>query len=76
MDYLPSLKTVTTEDPLAEEWYFCLDHRRVEPAEGCRDGVRVGPFPSRREAEHALDKIEKRNQEWETDPAWSEDDEQ
>lgn len=56
-------------------WYFCLDHRRVEPELGCRDEVRLGPYSTRQEAAAALDKVEQRNQEWENDPAWSEDDE-
>lgn len=58
------------------QWYFCLDHRRVEPELGCRAEVRLGPYPSREEAAAALDKVERRNLEWENDPAWSEDDDQ
>lgn len=57
------------------QWYFCLDHRRVEPEVGCRDEVRLGPYPTRQAAAAALDKVEQRNLDWENDPAWSEDDE-
>jgi hypothetical protein len=64
---------VTTDEA---QWYFCLDHQRVEPKQGCRDGVRLGPYPSREEAAAALDKVDRRNLEWENDPAWSEDESQ
>jgi len=62
---------VTTDEA---QWYFCLDHQRVEPKLGCREEVRLGPYPSREEAAAALDRVERRNLEWENDPAWSEDD--
>ncbi|HEY7564548.1 MAG TPA: hypothetical protein VIA81_06445 [Acidimicrobiia bacterium] len=66
---------MTLGDPTNEQWYFCLDHQRVEPDFGCRNDVRLGPFPTRDEAERALDRVEERNEEWESDPAWSDDDE-
>ena len=56
------------------EWFYCLDHGTVEPRIGCRDEVRLGPFRSREEAERALEIVERRNQQWDKDPAWREDD--
>ena len=56
-----------------EQWFYCLDHRTVESADGCRAAVRIGPFPSREEAAMALETVERRNREWDNDPEWSED---
>lgn len=62
------------EDPFQNQWYYCLDHRLVEPEYGCREEVRLGPFATREEAAAALDRVAERNEEWESDPAWAEDD--
>jgi hypothetical protein len=55
------------------EWYYCLEHRRVERGPGCRDEVRLGPYPTERAAALALETVERRNLEWDRDPAWTED---
>jgi hypothetical protein len=56
-----------------ERWYYCLDHETVEPYAGCRAEVRIGPFPTREEAEQALDTVARRNEAWDNDPDWSDD---
>jgi hypothetical protein len=56
-----------------EQWFYCLDHRTVEPFEGCRAAVRIGPFATRAEAAKALETVDRRNREWDNDPEWSED---
>ena len=56
-----------------EEWFYCLDHRTVEAADGCRAAVRIGPFATREEAAEALETVARRNEEWDNDPEWSED---
>lgn len=48
-----------------EEWYYCIEHKTVEPKFGCQITSRIGPFPTREEAAKALDKVEERNREWE-----------
>jgi hypothetical protein len=60
----------------AMRWYWCLRHRRVEPAdEGCANDQRLGPYSSPEEAEHWKDKVEARNEAWdEEDRAWEGDD--
>jgi len=63
------------DDPLTDEWYYCLDHKTVEPELGCRDEVRLGPFLSREAAAKALEKVDERNQDWDEDPAWNDEDE-
>ncbi len=46
------------------EWYWCLRHHAVEPFEGCRAEDRLGPYPTRDEAAHALQKVQERNEKW------------
>ena len=47
-----------------EQWYYCLKHRTVEGEIGCRARDRLGPYATREEAEHALDKVKERNEKW------------
>lgn len=60
---------------MTDAWYYCLDHRRVEPYEGCRSLSRLGPYPTREDAAHALERVEERNDVWETDPRFNDPDE-
>ena len=46
------------------QWYYCLKHHKVEDALGCRAKDRLGPYPTREEAEHALEKVRERNEAW------------
>lgn len=59
---------------MTEEWYYCVDHDQVEPKLGCRMANRLGPYSTREEAEQALERVRKRNEEWEDDPAWDDED--
>jgi hypothetical protein len=63
----------TNDECQVDRWYYCLDHRAVEPYQGCRDQVRIGPFETREEAERALDTVARRNEKWDNDPDWAED---
>lgn len=45
-------------------WYYCLNHEQVEPEAGCGNMHRMGPYPTREEAERALEQAEERNAEW------------
>ncbi|MGH8871316.1 MAG: SPOR domain-containing protein [Acidimicrobiia bacterium] len=56
-----------------EEWFYCLEHHAVEPREGCRIAVRLGPYPTREEAAKALETVKRRNQAWDDDPDWADD---
>ena len=55
-----------------EEWYYCLEHKTVEPKLGCRNTTRLGPFATREEAARALDTVDERNEAWDEDPDWDE----
>ena len=56
------------------QWYWCLTHKTVEPYQGCREDVRLGPYATPVEASHALERVAERNEEWDTDPRWNDDD--
>ncbi len=55
------------------EYYWCLRHSRVEDENGCRAADRLGPYPTREEAERALQTAAERTEAWETDPRWNDD---
>lgn len=51
--------------PGGQRWYFCVRHQTVEDENGtCPGKDRLGPYPTREAAEHALDTVRERNQEW------------
>ncbi len=58
------------------EFYWCLRHERVEPAEeACPAENRMGPYRSREEAKAWRDKVEQRNEAWkEQDREWEGED--
>jgi hypothetical protein len=58
---------------MADKFWYCLKHHRVEPQDGCADKDRLGPYPSQAEAARALDKVEERNEAWDHDPNWNDD---
>lgn len=43
-------------------YYWCTDHHDVEDEHGCRAEVRLGPFPTREAAQHALETVRERNE--------------
>lgn len=57
------------------KYWYCTKHSTVEEGEDiCPPIDRLGPYASRDEAAHALEKAEQRNQEWDHDPAWNDTD--
>jgi len=67
------MTTHQEEAPMAETFYFCLTHHRVEGEGGCKAADRLGPYESADEAEHALERVEQRNEAWDDDPEWNDD---
>lgn len=53
------------------EWYYCIQHQKVEEGPECPAKDRLGPYTSPAEAAHAMEIARERNLEWETDPRWS-----
>ena len=43
-------------------YWWCTDHKTVEGDSGCRAEVRLGPYPTREAAEHALQSVQERNE--------------
>ena len=59
--------------PDAVQYWWCLDHQRVETDDGCANTVRLGPFDDYADAAQALERAQQRNEEWDGDPAWNDD---
>lgn len=57
-----------------EEWFYCLHHGRAVRRGECRVDQRLGPFATKAEAERALEKVDTRNDEWDDDPDWNDED--
>jgi hypothetical protein len=57
----------------AGEWYYCLKHGTAEEGLQCASKNRMGPYPTRADAERALRTAAERNEEWDTDPRWNDD---
>jgi hypothetical protein len=47
-----------------QQWWYCLRHNTVEQEAGCPAKDRLGPYQTKQDAEHALDTVRKRNDEW------------
>jgi hypothetical protein len=52
------------------EWFYCVQHRKVEEGPECPARDRLGPYATRGEAEHALELAAARNEQWDQDPRW------
>ncbi|MFI6757961.1 hypothetical protein BDK92_1648 [Micromonospora pisi] len=53
-----------------ERYYWCLRHHRVETdADICPARYVLGPYASAHDAEHALEKVRQRNEEWDAEDA-------
>ena len=59
---------------MTDRWYYCLKHHAVEGSDGCPGRHRLGPYPSEQEAARALEKVEERNEAWDNDPRWADED--
>lgn len=57
-------------DTDSAQFWFCLNHHTVEPADsGCPNKDRLGPYPSREEAARALEKVQENNERWDREDA-------
>jgi hypothetical protein len=58
-----------------QQWWWCLRHQAVEPADGCANRNRLGPFATVEEAAGALQTVQGRNARYDReDSAWEGDD--
>jgi hypothetical protein len=57
------------------KYWYCVKHRAVEQGEDiCPSVDRLGPYGSREEASRALERAQERNEEWDNDPRWNDED--
>ncbi len=48
-----------------QHWWFCLKHNTVEDDDGsARARTDSGPYPTKEAAEHALQTVQERNEQW------------
>jgi len=47
------------------EWYYCFKHEKVETRDECRQMDRMGPYPTREDAENWQERVGARNEAWE-----------
>jgi hypothetical protein len=60
-----------TSRELAGEFWFCMEHRRVEKLEDTDSANRIGPFSTEEQAAHALETIHEREKAYDAeDSAW------
>ncbi|MGX2997590.1 hypothetical protein JNUCC64_25570 [Streptomyces sp. JNUCC 64] len=52
------------------EWFYCLEHQKVEEGPECPAKDRLGPYASPEEARAAVETARERTREWENDPRW------
>jgi hypothetical protein len=57
-----------------KQWWYCLKHEAVEQGDGCGNTDRLGPYASSDEAARAYQKVAERNEAWDNDPKWSDED--
>lgn len=54
-------------------YWYCLNHHRVEPQDGCAYRDRLGPYETEDEAARALEIAAERTRAWDEDPRWNDD---
>ena len=47
-----------------QRWWYCIRHHTVEPEDSCPAKDRLGPYPTKEDAERALETVRRRNEEW------------
>ena len=46
------------------EWYYCFKHKKVETNADCHEMDRMGPYPTREDAENWRERVAARNEAW------------
>ncbi len=57
-----------------EQWYWSLKDHRVVRGDEVKATDRLGPYATREEAANAMGEVAERNDAWENDPRYQEDD--
>jgi len=57
-----------------DDWWFDLKTKTaVQDRKAGKASERLGPYPTREEAERALEKVQERNEAYDNDPRWNDD---
>jgi hypothetical protein len=48
-------------------WYYCLEHQKVEPEDGCPNAERMGPYESEAAASQAMELAHQRSEAWDAE---------
>jgi hypothetical protein len=48
-------------------WYYCLEHKKSEPEDGCANSERMGPYVTQGEADRAIERAAQRNAAFDVD---------
>ncbi|WP_375430468.1 SPOR domain-containing protein [uncultured Friedmanniella sp.] len=54
-------------------WYDLTTKSAVQDSRAGKSADRLGPYPSREDAERALEKVAERNDTFDHDPRWNDD---
>lgn len=56
------------------QWYWSLkEHRAVQGSSSIKAEDRLGPYATEQEAANALNEVQARNDAWDNDPKWNDD---
>lgn len=60
-------------EPEEQWWYDLTTKTAIRGRKLGKAADRLGPYASREEAEHAMERVAERNDEWDHDPKWNDD---
>ena len=55
-----------------EHWWWSIEREEAEYGPANFLDQRLGPYATKEEAEHAMDKVKARNEAWDNDPIYGE----
>jgi hypothetical protein len=55
-----------------KHWWWSIERGQAEYGFGDFLDQRLGPYDTQEEAEHAMDRVRRRNEEWDNDPIYGE----
>lgn len=56
------------------QYYYSLNSHRVVRADEEKSADRLGPYATRADAENAMREVQQRNDAWDNDPTWNDED--
>ncbi len=62
-----------SDDPDQVWWYDLKTKSAIQASKAGKAADRLGPYATREEAEHAMERVAERNEKWENDSKWDDD---